>query len=576
MGLNSSRALPLALVLKLLVASSLLTLSLISAQAQVDNRDQRRSIRIKPVDGNEIDLYNESHALVIGVAEYTRGLPNLPGVRGDIADVAAALKRQGFEVETLLNPTRTIFDQGVRTFIRKRGQVAGNRLLIYFAGHGHTLKTGDGREVGFIVPTDAPLPTRDLPGFKESAISMDEIESYARRIESKHVLFIFDSCFSGSLFEAMRTIPDAIASKTALPVRQFITAGTSEQAVPDDSIFSKQLVSGMKGDADLNRDGYVTGSELGMFLENSVANYSRGSQTPRYGKIRDPKLDKGDFVFVLPGEPKQIQTAKESETKPLSVDPTLIEITFWTSIQSSTNPNDFTAYLAKYPGGHYAELARNRLKTLEASVKSPASPATGETYVKSGDALMANGKWAEAQREYQRAVELSPGNITSRAKLASSLMAQRKFVEAETQYRRMLEQDSNNALWHFNLGQSLVEQQRYAEAETELKEAVRIAPNNLQFKGTLAQLTGRLSASQPKLEAPKPEAPRSEANLKSLSNENSIPSSDTKDAELQAVLKKAIQLARTNQQEDSVAELRKAIKARNDQCVECVDILGRV
>jgi len=34
----------------------------------------------------------------------------------------------------------------------------------------------------------------------------------------------------------------------------------------------------MKGDADYNKDGYVTGSELGMYLETSVINYSQGSQ----------------------------------------------------------------------------------------------------------------------------------------------------------------------------------------------------------------------------------------------------------------------------------------------------------
>ena len=55
----------------------------------------------------------------------------------------------------------------------------------------------------------------------------------------------------------------------------------------------------MKGEADLNNDGYVTGSELGMYLESKVVNYSRNAQHPQYGKIRNPKLDKGDFVFVL-------------------------------------------------------------------------------------------------------------------------------------------------------------------------------------------------------------------------------------------------------------------------------------
>ncbi|MFQ5687048.1 MAG: hypothetical protein ACE5GV_10345 [Candidatus Scalindua sp.] len=36
-----------------------------------------------------------------------------------------------------------------------------------------------------------------------------------------------------------------------------------------------------------------------MYLDTSVVNYSRDSQHPQYGRIRHPKLDKGDFIFVL-------------------------------------------------------------------------------------------------------------------------------------------------------------------------------------------------------------------------------------------------------------------------------------
>jgi hypothetical protein len=58
-----------------------------------------------------------------------------------------------------------------------------------------------------------------------------------------------------------------LARKTADPVRQFITSGTEDQQVPDVSIFRPQLVHGLASEADLDRDGYITGSELGLFLE---------------------------------------------------------------------------------------------------------------------------------------------------------------------------------------------------------------------------------------------------------------------------------------------------------------------
>jgi biotin carboxyl carrier protein len=93
-------------------------------------------------------------------------------------------------------------------------------------------------------------------------------------------------------------------------VRQFITAGEAGEQVPDRSVFKTVFLQGIKGDADLNRDGFVTGSELGMHLQERVVNYSRGGQHPQYGKINNPKLDRGDFIFALkrPQETKPPQT----------------------------------------------------------------------------------------------------------------------------------------------------------------------------------------------------------------------------------------------------------------------------
>jgi hypothetical protein len=43
---------------------------------------------------------------------------------------------------------------------------------------------------------------------------------------------------------------------------------------------------------------------------------------------------------------------------------TQAEIVLWKSIENSTNPDDFRAYLAKYPGGAFAPLAQTRLDNM--------------------------------------------------------------------------------------------------------------------------------------------------------------------------------------------------------------------
>ncbi|NVO04023.1 MAG: SUMF1/EgtB/PvdO family nonheme iron enzyme, partial [Bacteroidetes bacterium] len=252
------------------------------------------------IDNKETSLYKESHALVIGVYDYSNGWADLAGVKDDIAAVKDGLEKQDFDVTMVENPTKDGLDKAFGDFISKYGQGAENRLLIYFAGHGHTLKTSYGDELGYIVLADAPDPNTNQAGFQTKSMEMAQIEIYAKRIQSKHALFLFDACFSGSLFALSRAAPAAISYKTVNPVRQFITSGSASETVPDKSVFREQFLNALTTDeADANKDGYLTGTELGEFLQTNVTNYTYNTQHPQYGKIRNNNLDKGDFVFIL-------------------------------------------------------------------------------------------------------------------------------------------------------------------------------------------------------------------------------------------------------------------------------------
>jgi hypothetical protein len=347
-----------------------------ASSAQTDNRGLD-IVKIRAEDGQEIKLYDKSYALVIGVSDYTAGWPKLPGVKQDVEAVARALERQGFQVTTVLNPDSAELDKSFKTFIDQYGLNVENRLLFYFAGHGHTIKQSYGDEMGYIVPVDAPNPLRDRPGFMSKAMDMQQMELYARRIQSKHALFVFDSCFSGSIFALSRAVPESIGYKTARPVRQFITSGSADEQVPDKSIFREQFIAAIEGEADTNRDGYVTGTELGEFLQDKVVNYSRNTQHPQYGKIRNPNLDKGDFVFALPKATKQPPAVAAANTNPTpaqptspsTVDPAAVELAFWDSIKNSTDAEDFKDYLSKYPNGQFASIARRRVAALSEAAR---------------------------------------------------------------------------------------------------------------------------------------------------------------------------------------------------------------
>lgn len=278
------------IILSILVIASLLTEMLLA---------ESRGLQIKGKSGESHFLYKDFHALVIGVGDYTNGWPDLPGALKDAEEVASALKEMGFEVKLVTDPNAMQLRSVLQDVAFEIGLEPDRALIFYFAGHGETLGLADGTDLGYIIPSDCPIKDQDYKGFDSKAVSMKELETLALKVKSKHFLMLFDSCFSGSLFNLVRAAPKDVSEKSARPVRQFITAGGAGEQVPDKSIFKIVFIDGIKGDADFNKDGYVTGSELGMYIQTNVINYSRGGQHPQYGKINNPKLDKGDFVFSV-------------------------------------------------------------------------------------------------------------------------------------------------------------------------------------------------------------------------------------------------------------------------------------
>jgi len=244
-----------------------------------------------------LSSYSGSYALLIGESQYTNGWGNLGSIPGELRQVEQTLKSQGFTVEKSFNLNSQQLINRFKKFVDDYGFDKNNRLLFFYSGHGHTRE-----DKGYIVPVDAANPNIDERAFLRKAVGMNQVLTWARRIEAKHVLFLFDSCFSGTVFKAksLPKIPRQISQAAKEPVRQFITAGDAGETVPAKSVFAPAFVDALRyGWGDLFKDGYVTGEELGLYLKNKVPQHTE--QTPQYGKIRDYELSRGDFVFVVAG-----------------------------------------------------------------------------------------------------------------------------------------------------------------------------------------------------------------------------------------------------------------------------------
>jgi len=292
------------------VTTAVLSIVLVCLFSQLCFSSQSfRRITVRADNGQkkEVELYGASYALLVAASRYKNGWATLETIPAETDKLEALLKAKGFQVTRVNDPTGVELQQAYAGFIAEYGYEESNRLLFFYSGHGHTRKNGT---KGYLVPVDAPDPGKKRQLFLRKALPMTRILAWARDIEAKHVLFLFDSCFSGTVFKQKdRAKPSKFISNLSMkPVRQFITAGSADEPVPSKSTFTPALIDAIQyGTADRNNDHYVTGTELGVYLQEKIPQHTK--QNPQYGKISDYDLSRGDFIFLAGGSPEDFQSS---------------------------------------------------------------------------------------------------------------------------------------------------------------------------------------------------------------------------------------------------------------------------
>ena len=239
--------------------------------------------------------YSSSYALVVGVDNY-RHWPHLEYAVNDAREVAALLKSRGFQLQMLIdkNASRSNILQRLDT-IKKSADV-NSRVVVYFAGHGQTEDLPGGGQRGYILPVDA-----DTYNWKATMLAMNRLNQLIRQIKAKHIFLAFDACYSGlGLTRSIKRHPEQNSAyiKKMMQSRsiQILTAGSrSEQAIEAEGhgLFTEHLLAALSGTADINADGYITGTEIYATLRPSVTQQSHSRQTPQFGYIEG----NGDLIF---------------------------------------------------------------------------------------------------------------------------------------------------------------------------------------------------------------------------------------------------------------------------------------
>ncbi len=351
--------------------------------------------------GNQINALPVSAkrwALVIGVDKYTDPqISPLKGSDNDARLLANALVRYaGFPQDQviLLSTDQPAERQPTRVNILRRlsnlstAVPKDGLLLVSFAGHGME-RSGQ----AFLLPSDAQISDQ-ISFLEETAISMNRVKERIKETGVGQVIVLLDACRNdpGGRADAPNPLSNAYTSAFNFDTRNrevqaFATVyatGIGQRAYEytekKQGYFSWAVVEGLKGGA-ANEKGEVTLSQLVKYVQDTVPkrlaiDLGSTKQQKPFAVIEGYRAD--ELVVAVTNSASN--AANNSTPNVTMVDPAAIELSFWDSIKNSNNPDDFKAYLDKYPDGQFAALAKTRAQPSRSATSSGSGESLEMTY----------------------------------------------------------------------------------------------------------------------------------------------------------------------------------------------------
>jgi hypothetical protein len=296
-------------------------------------------------------------ALVVGAAHYAHA-PALAHTLDDARDVAAALKRLGFEVDLVTDPNRGDLENAVRRLgERSRG---ADVSLFYYSGH--ALQS---QGVNWVLPVSANIENDRVLRFE--ALDLDAVREQIEGL-ARVSLIILDACrddpFKQRFGAARGSASNGLADANTSVAGSYVVFATAPGKVAADgngphSPFTGSLLKYIE----------TPGLEIREMMSKVIADVEEATDDRQIPS--DHSSLKGDFFFNPANSAKVAETVNRAINGPNpQVD---LDALFWESVDKK-KAADLNAYLIKFPQGAFAELARNRLAELKVTPAPAVAP----------------------------------------------------------------------------------------------------------------------------------------------------------------------------------------------------------
>ncbi|MDQ7782611.1 MAG: caspase family protein [Desulfomonilaceae bacterium] len=275
------------------------------ADAQDEIKAVRRAVPAAPDDSRQVMGTGDLYALVVGVSSYaSKAVPKLRLSAKDAKDFAEFLstQRRVFKkthVKLLVDEQAT--KKEVEKFLYHDLRTAGkdDTVILFFSGHG----SGDVRTPGkfYFLTHDS-----DPDYLHATAVDMSGLR-FLDRLDANKAVLIADACHAGgftstgtkSIRPPLKEFMESFAESAGRVVLSSSKPDEYSQEKTNlaNSVFTHYLLEGLRGAADINRDGIITLDEVYEYVYQRTKDETQGAQHPlKHGTVT------GKFPLAVLGD----------------------------------------------------------------------------------------------------------------------------------------------------------------------------------------------------------------------------------------------------------------------------------
>lgn len=279
-------------------------------------------------------------ALIIGNSSYDT-LPQLPNPANDATDLAGKLSALGFEVVLGVDVGRDGFQSALLKFAKS---IEGaETALLFYAGHGVQID-----DVNYLIPVDARISAGS--DIAEQTIPVDRIVGLMNEYAETSLIFL-DACRNNPLTNIIKASQNT--GKVGVGLARLRAAGGSFIAfatAPDSVAFDG---TGRNSPFTAALLKYIDQPNVDIRLMMGDVRQEVFEATGQRQMPWDSNSLIGRFYFRQEDSFRALEPVQRDETRA------------WQLIADSTRREDFAAFLRDYPEGAFAGVAKLKITALE-------------------------------------------------------------------------------------------------------------------------------------------------------------------------------------------------------------------